>query len=371
MYCMQCGTLNADSAATCTKCGKSLTGAAAAAPGPSVYAGFWIRVGATLIDQFILSAAYFVLVFVGVFAFAGFTGLADSPDPMQALGFVLLVWGVLLAGPWLYAALMESSARQGTVGKLACGIKVTDLNGERISFGRATGRHFAEWITGFTFLIGYIMAGFTQKRQTLHDMIASTLVVRSNASAPEVQGSAPAPSMSGWAIAAICLAGSFFPLGILAAIAIPAYQDYTIRTQVQEGLVIASDFKAAVAEHQAMYGDWIPDAEAAELADVAKSAAHASRYVSSIEIANGTITITYGKSAHHQIARRRLSLQPYVDENGEVVWQCGNAGPPDYVYSNAGGAEGGGAESAPGRTTVLDRHVPPKCRSGFDDRSMP
>ena len=79
---------------------------------------------------------------------------------------------------WLYFALLESSAKQGTLGKMALGIRVTDLDGNRISFGRATGRYFAKFISAIILYIGFIMAAFTAKKQALHDIIASTLVIK-------------------------------------------------------------------------------------------------------------------------------------------------------------------------------------------------
>jgi uncharacterized RDD family membrane protein YckC len=86
---------------------------------------------------------------------------------------------VVLVLSWLYFAGMESSEHQGTLGKMALGLVVTDMNGLRISFARASGRFFAKIITGLVPLyIGYIMAGFTEKKQALHDMIASCLVLR-------------------------------------------------------------------------------------------------------------------------------------------------------------------------------------------------
>ena len=81
-----------------------------------------------------------------------------------------------LAGGWLYSAMMESSSRQATVGKMAFGMKVTDLQGQRLSFGLATGRHFAKILSGLILCIGFIMVGFTEKKQGLHDMIVGTLV---------------------------------------------------------------------------------------------------------------------------------------------------------------------------------------------------
>ena len=83
----------------------------------------------------------------------------------------------VIAG-WLYFALMESSSSQATIGKMALSLRVTDLSGERVTFGRASGRHFAKWISILTFFVGFMMAGWTAKKQALHDMIAGTLVVR-------------------------------------------------------------------------------------------------------------------------------------------------------------------------------------------------
>jgi uncharacterized RDD family membrane protein YckC len=73
---------------------------------------------------------------------------------------------------------MTSSPRQATLGKMALHLKVTDKDGRRLSFLHATGRHFAKWINGFTMNIGYIIAGLTERKQGLHDMIAGTYVIR-------------------------------------------------------------------------------------------------------------------------------------------------------------------------------------------------
>ena len=72
---------------------------------------------------------------------------------------------------------MESSVKRATLGKMALGIAVTDVDGRRITFMRATGRHFAKMISGLILLIGYLMAAWTKKKQGLHDILAGTLVV--------------------------------------------------------------------------------------------------------------------------------------------------------------------------------------------------
>lgn len=79
---------------------------------------------------------------------------------------------------WLYEALMVSSSHQATLGKKVAGIVVTDMQGSRISFSRATGRHFGRFVSVLLLLIGYLIQPVTEKRQTLHDMMAGCLVLR-------------------------------------------------------------------------------------------------------------------------------------------------------------------------------------------------
>lgn len=80
---------------------------------------------------------------------------------------------------WLYFALMESSESQATLGKMLMGLKVTDLRGKRLSFGKATGRYFAKLLSWMTLMIGFLMAFFTEKRQALHDLISGCVVIES------------------------------------------------------------------------------------------------------------------------------------------------------------------------------------------------
>jgi uncharacterized RDD family membrane protein YckC len=148
------------------------------------YAGFWRRFFAYVIDALLFSVVFF--------AIGGYFGLVDleftgtlgsdtaqysrSADASDGSQYIFQIVGIVVA--WLYWALLESSARQATLGKMALGIKVTDLDGNRISFARATGRYFAKYISGVILMIGYIMAAFTAKKQALHDIIASTLVIK-------------------------------------------------------------------------------------------------------------------------------------------------------------------------------------------------
>lgn len=196
MYCAKCGAQVAEGVAFCAACGQPTSGGgapgyAATAPAPQVpYAGFWLRFVAYIIDGFVLGIPFTAIIFI-LLAATGALGVlqhinpGEPPDAAAALlgvGVVAAFVGVVLlsiVGGWLYFGWTESSTWQATLGKRALGLYVTDMNGQRCSFGRASGRFFAKFITGLIPLaIGYIMAGFTDKKQALHDMIASCLVLR-------------------------------------------------------------------------------------------------------------------------------------------------------------------------------------------------
>ena len=208
MFCSNCGGTVTDGATFCSACGRPLSATAAAAPttpyvpaagapqqpigavaGPPqlFYAGFWLRFVAYIIDAIILAFAECAFAVILIFATglgAMFRNLPENPTPDEFFtGTFIFALVVFIAGMvvmiWIYYAWMESSQYQGTLGKMALGLIVTDLQYQPISFARASGRFFAKFITGLVPLfIGYIMAGFTAKKQALHDMIAGCLVLR-------------------------------------------------------------------------------------------------------------------------------------------------------------------------------------------------
>jgi uncharacterized RDD family membrane protein YckC len=208
VYCSKCGTTLALDAVFCTSCGTPAGRPPVAAPsyaravaptGPAdpaglvasrnfTYAGFWLRFVAALIDGLILGLAFVVLLVPLIFltGFAGslatLTHTNGHPDPAIVGGFIMMLLvfaSVSILLQWLYHAYLESGEKQATWGKQALGLYVTDLTGNPISFGRASGRFFGKIVTGMIPLgIGYIMAGFTERKQALHDMIASCLVLR-------------------------------------------------------------------------------------------------------------------------------------------------------------------------------------------------
>jgi len=140
------------------------------------YGGFWIRVLASLLDTLLLFAASFpVRMLLG--SAVTLLGM-DTQIPMHELLLArrLIRIAIGIAMQWAYKAGMESSQLQATVGKLATRLKVTDLEGNRLSFAHATGRYFAKFLSTLTLGIGYLMVGFDRQKQGLHDRIAGTLV---------------------------------------------------------------------------------------------------------------------------------------------------------------------------------------------------
>lgn len=139
-------------------------------------AGFWWRVLAYFIDGIIINVVTSIIAGILGLGVGTSMALLEGGDE-GILGSTMVLSGSLsLILTWLYFALMESSSMQATVGKLAVGVIVTDLNGNRIGFGRATGRYFAKILSAMILLIGFIMVAFTERKQGLHDMIAGTLV---------------------------------------------------------------------------------------------------------------------------------------------------------------------------------------------------
>ena len=144
-------------------------------------------------------------------------------------------------------------------------------------------------------------------------------------------------------------------IGILAAIAIPAYQDYLIRSQASEGLTMASAAKASVSEFYAQRGAWPANNAQAGLDSTPGNIQ--GKYVGSVTVTNGTITIAYGNEVNDKIAGQTVGLQPGFSPGGDVVWLCGEGGVADLasITFNNG-------QPANTATTVLPKYLPSNCR---------
>jgi uncharacterized RDD family membrane protein YckC/type II secretory pathway pseudopilin PulG len=277
-----------------------------------VYAGFWKRVGAYLIDSILLWGSAFALGVVIGIAGEGkgedsLANLAGAWVPLASVGLFVV-----------YYALMESSARQATLGKLALGIKVTGADGRRIGVGRALARYFGKFISSAILGIGFMMAGWTGRKQALHDMIAGTLVVDRNATPESLAAARGASPMPGWAIALIIVFGLLVPGGIVAAIAIPAYQDFVARARINEAVIQARVAEVAVTMYRGKRQEW-----PASLDEVGVDA-HDTQGAFAVDrelLEGGVIALSF--PGEPMLAGGRVLLSPHVDQAGAgSTWTC-------------------------------------------------
>lgn len=260
--------------------------------GAAIHAGFWRRSAAYLIDGLILFLPAVILMLIPI------------------LGILLY-----LAGRWIYFAMLESSESQATLGKRAMGLIVTDGKGQRLSFGQASGRYFAGAISYVTCYIGYALAGWTQRKQALHDLIADTCVVFDT-----VKPGEPLPSVRppmpwyGWLANILLLA--VFPVAILAAIALPAYNDYTTRARVVTAMQEADALKLDVAESM------MADSSCPERSVPATDA-----IVESLQLGGRApdclITLTFGAGNEVPSPIRNQSIEWFMSADGE--WMCASS----------------------------------------------
>lgn len=319
MYCPKCGQQNDDSARFCVKCAAQLplsAGAAAsaapAAVATGVYAGFWKRFAAVILDYIVLIALAAVVGGIAGFIYGASLSSADQRSA-EVLGNIvgLLVW-------WLYYALMESSSKRATLGKMALGIKVVDQQGGRISFGRATGRHFAKILSSLILMVGYLMAGFTARKQALHDMVAGCLVVNRSAPEEQIRQGVTEARMPAWAIMLIVVGVCIIPFGIIAAVFIPAYQDMTLRARVATAVKAGDQATRAVEDfyrrNNALPRDLKEAGMEAPLAREVKQV--------NVDPRSGAVQVVLAVSP---LEGKSILFEPKRDSDNRIVWTCSSS----------------------------------------------
>ncbi len=260
------------------------------------YAGFWVRFGALVVDNFIV----YLVAMLAAAVLGGALAVAGSPQWVVAGGYV-----AFFVGAFFYFTLMESGERGATLGKRMFRLRVVTADGhERISFGRAVGRYFAHALSNITLYIGYLIQPFNQRKQALHDMVSGTAVV------------SVAPASTALVVIAI-IVGLLIPTaGIVAAISIPAYQDYTVRAKVSEAILAAAPARTAVHAYM-MERNTVPSS-----LEEAGVQVPSTRTVQSVAIdpRNATLTITL---AFAPLSGKTILLVPRrAGADNAITWRC-------------------------------------------------
>ena len=299
---------------------------------PRLYAGFWRRAAAFLIDAVIFSAIHWTVVLCsGIWLMVPWTLLGGGHGPAMAelVDFAMQPFGIVVV--WLYFAVCESSRWQATIGKLALGLQVTDEYGRRIGFAKATGRYFGKFISVFSLGAGFLLAAWTTRKQALHDAMAGCCVVRQRGLAEwqdrqetprESMRPRSAGGMPGWGLALVVIGACVFlalPVtSFLAAFAIPAWQSHALRTEVAQGLDATERARALVAEYIGARGA-LPENN--RVLGLPKPEAIHARYVTSVRVAGGKVVVTYGNEASAVIRGGHVVISPMGNAE-RLQWRC-------------------------------------------------
>lgn len=283
---------------------------------PGLHAGFWMRVAAYLLDYLIL----LVIIFATGLTVAALKSVGESSE-VTVPGWQLLNLGIT----WLYFAAFESSSWQATPGKRALGLRVVDMHGARIGFGRATGRFFGKIPSGLILCIGYMMAGWTARKQALHDMMAGCCVVRQGGLEARAQNrlSSYHATMPAWAVVlVVCGALGFLVIPILAAIAIPAYQDYVVRTQVSAGIASSADVRSKV-DRFLQRQERLPENNAS--LGLGSPADLQGKYITDVAVDQGNVVLTFGgDQVDAGLRYKHLTFFAQV-QGRSVSWTCSSS----------------------------------------------
>jgi len=276
----------------------------------ATYGGFWRRAAAQMLDAMVVGIplAIIIGVLIGLFAMIGVGAASgDNANMFAALaggGMLLVQLGFFLV-MWIYFAKSESGPKQSTIGKRLVGLYVESADtSQRISFGRASGRFFGKIVSQIILYIGYIMVAFTGRRQALHDMLAGTVVRRRL----EVSG-------TGWMVFGLGIWLVVPVLAIMAAIAIPAYSDYTARAKVAEAMAYGQQAGRSVGEYAAQQ-ESLPDSLEAAGFNLSPPAVVSDV---SYDSSNGEVSLTLNAAP---ISGSTLVIAPLQGADGTVQLKC-------------------------------------------------
>lgn len=270
-----------------------------------IYAGLWVRFLAALLDILVLCASIILLALLIGWAIA-YSGI-DSVLQNQVA--VTAFYGLLACMSVAYFILMESGNEGATIGKRWMNIKVLDENGNRVTRFQALGRFVSLLFTYLPFCIGFLIQPLTERKQTLHDLLANTVVVQENES----------KKISIMATLLVLFFTFMVPaLAFFFTIGLPVYQQYILKSQLGKGVQSGREAAFAVAQFYRNTGR-VP----AEISE-ANSNIAPTFHVAGIGInqQNGEVTVTFGATTNKAIRGKHLVFSPTLQGDNSVGWKC-------------------------------------------------
>lgn len=277
-------------------------------PAELIYAGWWVRFLAALLDLLVLGACMILLVIgiAGMIAYSGRDSMLTNPTAVSAF-----YWAVVCIS-LAYYILMESAAHGATFGKRWMNIKVMRVNGNRLTTMRALLRLIARVFSHLLLMGGFLMQPFTQRKQALHDLLAGTVVVRANENR----------KISIMASLLVLFFALMIPvLAMLATVGQPFFQQYIMKAQLDNGMQIGTAATLAVSRYYRHNGS-IPATIGDAGGDIGESP-HVAEVA--LDPQNGAILLTFSDTVRKGISNKHLNFTPTLEADHSISWKCRSA----------------------------------------------
>ena len=307
MLCDECGYDNPATERYCRNCEHDLRDIFAPDDhdGVLIFAGFWVRFIAVLLDILLMLACLvlFAILTIGVIALSGRESFLHDSSVTT-----IFYWTLLLAS-LAYHVLMESGTGGATLGKRWMNLKVVDNAGQRLTPLRALARAVARLFSFPLLFAGFLLQPFTQNRQTLHDLVAGTLVIQASATR----------KISVMASLLVLLSTLLVPtITLFATAGLPVFQQYILKVQLENGMKTGQQATQAVARHYLANGIVPQDISTAD------PSLKPTYFISQIALnpLNGEVSLTYSDKVSKAVRGKHLLFTPGITAERAILWKC-------------------------------------------------
>jgi uncharacterized RDD family membrane protein YckC len=310
MYCPQCSYNNPVGTPACKNCDRDLSSPEAQSvssqsPQALIYAGFWLRFFAVMLDLFFLGAVFVFVLGLSV-VLTAYSGRDDVWQKPQTLWLFLLLTAATTIAYYIFT---ETSARGATLGKRWMNLKVLDNQGKSLTLRCSTLRLFAHFFSLLPLLLGYLIQPFTQHKQALHDVLVGTVVVRSSES----------NRISIMATLMVLLYIFLLPaVALVTTTGMPYYRQTVLKAQLENGV------QAGLTTAQAVAAYYLHNGKIPASIELVRPNINLPPHISGITInlKNGELTVTYSELSAKALGNKHLIFTPTLQDAQTISWRC-------------------------------------------------